>query len=76
MPSPGESLWLNYLTYYTADRFNNSNGASSVPGYLVNAEAEAARLLHTWTSIDGVAWTSGLVLIATNACLLYTSRCV
>jgi len=67
MPPPGESLWLNYLTYYTADRFNNSNGASSVPGYLVNAEAEAARLLHTWISVDGVAWTSGLVLIATDA---------
>jgi hypothetical protein len=67
MPPPGESLWLNYLTYYTADRFNNGNGVSSVPGYLVNAEAEAARLLHTWTSVDGVAWTSGLVLIATNA---------
>ena len=67
MPPPGESLWLNYLTYYTADRFNNSNGASSVPGYLVNAEVEAARLLHTWTSVDGVAWTSGLVLIATDA---------
>jgi hypothetical protein len=67
MPPPGESLWLNYLTYYTADRFNNSIRASSVPGYLVNAEAEAARLLHTWTSVDGVVWTSGLVLIATDA---------
>jgi hypothetical protein len=67
MPLPGDSLWLNYLTYYTADRFNNSSGASSVPGYLVNAESEAARLLHTWTSFDGVAWTSGVVLIATDA---------
>jgi hypothetical protein len=67
MPPPGDSLWLNYLTYYTADRFNNSSGASSVPGYLVSAGAEAARLLHTWTSLDGVAWTSGLVLIASDA---------
>jgi hypothetical protein len=74
MPPPGESLWLNYLTYYTADRFTNSNGASSVPGYLVNAEAEAARLLHTWTSIDGVAWTSGLVLIANAASLTVPHR--
>lgn len=74
MPSPGDSLWLNYLTYYTADRFNNSNGASSVPGYTVNAEAEAARLLHTWTSIDGVAWTSGLVLIANDATLTVPHR--
>lgn len=74
MPPPGDSLWLNYLTYYTADRFNNSNGASSVPGYLVNAEAEAARLLHTWASIDGVAWTSGLVLIANDATLTVPHR--
>jgi hypothetical protein len=74
MPPPGDSLWLNYLTYYTADRFNNSNGASSVPGYLVNAEAEAARLLHTWLSVDGVAWTSGLVLIANDASLSVPHR--
>lgn len=67
MPPPGGSLWLNYLTFYTADRFNNSNGASSVPGYLVNSAAEAARLLHTWTSLDGVAWTSGLIVIASDA---------
>jgi hypothetical protein len=67
MPPPGDSLWLNYLTYYTADRFNNSNGVSSVPGYHVDAAAEAARLLHTWTSLDGVAWTSGLIVIASDA---------
>src|SRR5271155_4856821 len=42
MPPPGEALWLNYVTYYTADSFNNSSGNSAVPGYLVNAEAEAA----------------------------------
>jgi hypothetical protein len=67
MPPPGGSLWLNYLTFYTADRFNNSNGAAAVPGYLVNSEAEAARLLHTWASLDGVSWTSGLILIASHA---------
>jgi hypothetical protein len=66
MPAPGASLWLNYITYYTADRSNNSNGDPAVPGYLVSAVAEAARLLHTWTSIDGVAWTSGIVLIASD----------
>jgi len=66
MPAPGDSLWLNYITYYTADRSNNSNGDAAVPGYLVSTVAEAARLLHAWTSIDGVAWTSGIVLIAND----------
>jgi hypothetical protein len=66
MPSPGASLWLNYITYYTADRSNNSDGDAAVPGYHVSTIAEAARLLHTWTSIDGVAWTSGIVLIAND----------
>jgi hypothetical protein len=66
MPPPGESLWLNYITYYSADRSNNSNGDSAVPGYRVSAEAEAARLLHTWVSNDGVAWTSGIILIAND----------
>jgi hypothetical protein len=74
MPPPGESLWLNYITYYTADRSNNSNGDPAVPGYLVSAVAEAARLLHTWTSIDGVAWTSGLVLIANDTHLQVPHR--
>jgi hypothetical protein len=67
MPPPGASLWLNYITYYTADRFNNSNGDSAVPGYRVSAVAEAARFLHTWTAFDEVAWTSGIVVIANRA---------
>jgi hypothetical protein len=74
MPPVDGSLWLNYLTFYTADRFNNSNGASAVPAYLVNAVAEAARLLHTWTSIDGVGWTSGVVIIANDANLRVPHR--
>jgi hypothetical protein len=74
MPPPGESLWLNYITYYTADRSNNSNGDPAVPGYLVSAVAEAARLLHTWTSIDGVAWTSGIVIIANDTHLQVPHR--
>jgi len=74
MPPPGDSLWLNYITYYTADRFNNSNGDSAVPGYRVSAEAEAARLLHTWTAIDGVAWTSGIIFIASDADLHVPNR--
>jgi len=74
MPPPGESLWLNYLTSYTADRSNNSNGDSAVPGYLVSAVVEAARLLHTWTSIDGVGWTSGVVVIASDTNLRVPHR--
>jgi hypothetical protein len=67
MPQPGASIWLNYITYYTADRFDNSKGDSAVPNYRVNAVVEAARLLHTWTAIDGVSWTTGIVLIAIDA---------
>jgi hypothetical protein len=74
MPPPGESLWLNYLTYYTADRSNNSNGDSAVPGYHVSAVAEAARFLHTWLSIDGMAWTSGIVIVANDAHLQVPHR--
>lgn len=74
MPPVDGSLWLNYLTFYTADRFNNANGSSAVPGYLVNGGAEAARLLHTWTSIDGVGWTSGIVIIANEADLRVPHR--
>lgn len=74
MPPVDGSLWLNYLTFYTANRFNSTSGSPAVPGYLVNAEAEAARLLHTWTSIDGVGWTSGLVIIANDADLRVPHR--
>jgi hypothetical protein len=74
MPPPGASLWLNYITSYTANQFNNSNGDSAVPGYRISAEAEAARLLHTWTAIDGVAWTSGIIFIASEANLHVPNR--
>jgi hypothetical protein len=67
MPALGASVWLNYITYYAADRFNNGKGASAIPGYDVSAVAEAARLLHTWTAIDGVSWTTGIVLTAIDA---------
>ena len=69
MPAVGDSLWLNYVTFYTADRFNNSSGESSIPGYSVSAVAEAARLLHTWTAVDGVAWTSGIIFVASDSTL-------
>jgi hypothetical protein len=74
MPGPGDSIWLNYITYYTADRFNNTNGDSAIPGYKLNAVAEAARLLHTWTAIGGVSWTTGVVLIASDAALHVPNR--
>jgi hypothetical protein len=67
MPAVGDSLWLNYITYYTADRFNNSSGDSVIPGYSVSAVAEAARFLRTWTAIDALAWTSGIIFIANSA---------
>ena len=66
MPPPGSSVFLNYVTYYSADRFNNSKGNSAVPTYQVTAVIEAARLLHTWTSTNRVSWTSGVVIIASD----------
>jgi len=74
MPPVDGSLWLNYLTFYTADRTNNSSGDSAVPGYGVNAVGEAARLLHTWTAIEGVGWTSGIVIIANDTDLRVPHR--
>ena len=74
MPQPGASIWLNYITYYTADRFNNSKGDSAVPGYELDAVAEAARVLHTWTAIGRVSWTTGIVLIASDAALQVPHR--
>ena len=50
MPQPGASIWLNYITYYTADRFNNSKGDSVIPGYKLDAVAEAARA--DWRSLQ------------------------
>lgn len=64
VPPPGSSVLLNYITFYSADRFNNSQGDSAVPNYKVTAVVESARLLRTWTSTNRVSWTSGLVLIA------------
>jgi hypothetical protein len=36
--------------------------------------AEAARLLHTWTAIGAVSWTTGVVLIASDADLHVPNR--
>ena len=74
MPQPGASIWLNYITYYTADRFDNSKGDSAIPGYKLDAVAEAARFLHTWTAIGRVSWTTGIVLIASDAALHVPNR--
>src|SRR5262249_6922858 len=65
MPPPGESLYLNYIAYYTTDRVNDGKGHAVVlPGFRFSAVAEAARVLHTWTASDGVSWTSGLAIVA------------
>jgi hypothetical protein len=64
MPAPGESIYLNYLSFYTTDRVNNNKGDSAVPGFRFNAVGEGARVLHTWTAVDGVSWTSGIVLVS------------
>ena len=64
LPPPGETRLLNYVSYYTTDRANDSKGNSSIPGFRFTAVAEAPRLLHTWTAINDVSWASGIVLVA------------
>jgi len=69
MPPPGATSWLNYDQYYTANKFKNAQGNSSVPGFRLSAFGEAARMIHTWNfDLDG--WHFSSQLIAT---ILYTN---
>jgi hypothetical protein len=45
LPPPGTYL-TNYLNYYTADRFNDRNGGSTIPRFRLWAVAETLRLTH------------------------------
>jgi len=47
-PPPGQTWWQNYNVYYSADRFNDGNGNSLIPGFRLDVAAYAPRLFHSW----------------------------
>ncbi|MCX8030703.1 MAG: transporter [Thermodesulfovibrionales bacterium] len=56
VPPPG-TYFLNYLTYYTADRFNDGSGKSVIPDFDLKVTANVFRLLHvTKTKILDGYW--------------------
>lgn len=45
VPPPG-TYFINYFTYYSADKFMNANGDSAVPNFDLEVVANTFRLLH------------------------------
>lgn len=45
VPPPG-TYFIDYLTFYSADRFNDNDGKSAVPNFKLDATANVFRLLH------------------------------
>ncbi len=67
MPDPGNTSWLNYNQFYTANAFVNGQGVSSVAGYHVNTFAEAARIIHSWDlDLGGWILSSQVILTAVH----------
>ncbi len=56
VPPPG-TYFLNYLTYYSANKFRDGNGDSVVPNFDLKVTANVFRFLHvTKTQILGGYW--------------------
>jgi len=56
VPPPG-TYFLNYLTYYSANKFRDGNGESIVPNFDLKVTANVFRFLHvTKTQILGGYW--------------------
>jgi hypothetical protein len=64
MPGPGDTAWLEYNQYYTANAFLNAQGKSAIAGYNISVFAEAARIIHTW-DINWDGWHLSSQIIAT-----------
>ncbi len=62
LPPPGTYLF-NYSVAYAANRLNDSNGDSLIPGFRVRSAVNSVRLLQTWdTSILGANPVSEIVV--------------
>jgi hypothetical protein len=56
VPPPG-TYFVNYFDYYSADKFTDRDGNSSIPGFKLNVTAEVLRFIHvTDTQILGGFW--------------------
>ncbi len=56
VPPPG-TYFINYLMFYTADKFKDGSGKSAVPDFDLKVTANVFRLLHvTKTQIFGGYW--------------------
>jgi hypothetical protein len=66
VPPPG-FYFINYFTYYSADKFAGNDGKSKVPGFKLNATADVLRILHvTDKKILGGFWGMHLFLPIVN----------
>ena len=63
MPAPGEAEFYDYMLDYSADRFNDGQGAKLMPQFKLNVKAEAARVIYTWPiEKDGFTVSSSLAV--------------
>jgi len=45
VPPPG-TYFINYVDYYSADKFTNNHGSSAIPGFKLNVVADVLRFIH------------------------------
>jgi hypothetical protein len=63
MPPPGATQFYSYTQYYHADKFVDSKGRRTVPGFKLDVVATATRVIHTWEKqVDGWDVSSGATL--------------
>jgi len=56
LPPPG-NYFINYLTYYAADRINDGSGNELIPGFDLNVTANVLRFVHvTNKKVLGGSW--------------------
>jgi hypothetical protein len=61
VPAVGATEWLNYNQVYQSNRQTDSQGHKAPIDFKVTAEAEAAKILHTWINFSGIDIASAIV---------------